>query len=264
VLDVEDYDEVPLPLDVLFANCRELRKLHSLLVLSLHSLTDVSLMHIGQLTTLRRLHLVHATMSEHGLHALAGLSELEVLELPSFACTRPTGFMKTLQALVQVLPKLQVLDVSEKHVDAMPDSANFKRFHRDLKLHEDDPLTDDDVEFVKCISGFNGLLHVSIHGCTVTLKEAGRQLLQTLQPGSPCRLNLDYKFRPYTYPMDCIYKPYYQGGGGYEDGNGTRPIFLENGEEKSMVLFLRWREQKRGRQILEARRQKEARRNVIT
>ena len=100
-----------MKLDDLFAECGALRKLHSLLVLADHSphFTDVGLCYIGQLTTLRRLHLVDVSITEHGLHALVGLSELEVLELPCWQGCRPTGFMKALQAL-QVLPKLEKLD----------------------------------------------------------------------------------------------------------------------------------------------------------
>jgi hypothetical protein len=220
VLDVQGCKAMPL--DDVFANCGSLRKLHSLLVLSDHSLTDVGLMHIGQLTTLRRLHLVDATMSEHGLHALAGLSELEVLELPCWAGTRPTGFMKTLQALLHVFPKLQSLDISEIHPESKlpPDELHA--------LHWDDDLTDDDVEFVKLISGFPGLL-VSIGGWPVLLKRSGYALLKMV-PGHIHVCKDSDSDAPFNY------SPYHKGGGicrgSYDDCIGTRPIRLETGEAR--------------------------------
>ena len=174
MLDVEACEEVKL--DDLFFNCGALRKLHSLLVLADHSphFTDVGLFYIGQLATLRRLHLVDATISEHGLHALVGLSELEVLEIPCWQGMRRTGFMKALQAL-QALPELKELDISVTYDDGIFESEDYDEFCSHLQEHHNDEHhTEDDVEFVKCISGFTGLRHLSLYGCSVAFTKGGR------------------------------------------------------------------------------------------
>jgi hypothetical protein len=210
--------------------------LHSLLVMADHSphFTDVSLFYIGQLTTLRRLHLVDATISEHGLHALVGLSELEVLEMPCWQGMRPPGFMKALQAL-QALPKLKELDISVTYDDGIFESEDYDEFCSHLQEHyNDEHHTEDDVEFVKCISGFTGLRHLSLYGCSVAFTKGGRELLLTLRK----ELKFDSNFRETTNHQK--YPPYYVGRGVYKDGNGTRPIFLETGKAKVITWANAW------------------------
>ena len=93
----------------------------------------------------------------------------------------------------------------------------------------DEHHTDDDVEFVKCISGFTGLRHLSLYGCSVAFTRGGRELLHTLRKG----LKLDNTFRMSTNYRK--YQPYYCGRFGYTDGSGTRPICLETGKAKDIV-----------------------------
>ena len=260
MLDVEACEEVKL--DDLFAECGALRKLHSLLVMADDSpyFTDVSLFYIGQLTTLRRLHLVHAMAqtSDHGLHALVHLSKLEVLEVPCWRGQRPPGFMKALQAL-QVLPKLKELDISIIYRDDHEEVVDYGEFVMNMQNHDsDEHTTVDDVEFVKCISGFTGLRHLTLYGCPVAFTQGGRELLKTLGKDG---LQLDYGFRVFK-SIHRQYQPYYRGHKyfGYEEdsGSGTRPVCLETGKGKDLSLCLRLRNQERKRRGREKRVKEQA------